>query len=265
MSVPVALTVSGSDPAGGAGIQADLKTFEALGVYGTSVVTAVTAQNTVGSGSVDDVPAPLVREQLRAVLPDLPPSAIKIGMLTTVPVIRILAGEVRNLEVPIVLDPLMVARDGTRLLRSTSVASLVTDLFPLVSLLTPNLPEASLLAGFPIRNESDAKQAARVLQGLGPRAVLIKGGYAEGSTVVDGLLDGRTWRTYSHPRIPSRHTRGVGCALSSAIAGYLSLGETLPDAVGRGLRFVEQAIRNAPGLGSGRGPLGFRAAGRVPV
>ena len=156
MSHPVALSVAGSDPCGGAGVQADLKTFEALDVYGTSVITAVTAQNTVELTAVHEVPSALVREQLRVVLSDLPPRAVKIGMLTTVPSIRAVVQQLSRQPAPIVVDPVMVAKSGARLLRSTSYDALVGELFPISALVTPNLPEASVLAGFPIRNETDA-------------------------------------------------------------------------------------------------------------
>jgi hydroxymethylpyrimidine/phosphomethylpyrimidine kinase len=261
MSVPVALTITGSDSGGGSGLQGDLKTFEALGVYGTTVVTAVLAQSTTGITAIHDVPAPVVRDQLRAVLSDLPPAAVKVGLLSTIPVIRTIAAGLRRTPAPVVLDPVMMSRGGTRLLRATSVSSLIKDLLPRASIVTPNLPEASLLAGFPIRNEVDAKRAARVIQALGPQAVLIKGGHGEGAEVVDGLLDGRTWHLFQTSRLETRHTHGTGCALSSAITAHLARGETLPDAVEKALRFVRKAIEEAPGLGSGQGPIGHRAAG----
>ena len=259
MSVPVALTIAASDSGGGSGLQGDLKTFEAFGVYGTTVVTAVLAQNSTGIVAIHDIPAPIVRDQLRAVLSDLPPAAVKVGLVSTIPVIRMIAAELRRIPAPVVLDPVMVSRSGTRLLRATSVSSLIRDLLPRASIVTPNLPEASLLAGFPIRNEADAKKAARVIQALGPQAVLIKGGHGEGADVMDGLLDGRTWHLYQTSRLETRHTHGTGCALSSAISALLALGETLPDAVERALRFVRKAIEEAPGLGAGQGPIGHRA------
>jgi hydroxymethylpyrimidine/phosphomethylpyrimidine kinase len=261
MSMPIALTISSSDSGGGAGIQGDLKTFEALGVFGTSVVTAVGAQNTLGLGSVLEVPAPLVKEQLRAVLSDLLPAAIKIGTVSSTPAIRGLASLLAGLMIPIVLDPALVGRRGPKALRSTALNSLIRELLPLVTIITPNLPEASLLAGFAIRNEADAKRAARAIQTLGPAAVLIKGGHGEGAQIADGLLDGRTWHVFHHPRIDTPHTHGVGCALSSAIAAWLARGETLPEAVAHGLDFVQRALLAAPRLGSGSGPLGHRAAG----
>jgi hydroxymethylpyrimidine/phosphomethylpyrimidine kinase len=261
MSVHVALTIAASDSGGGSGLQGDLKTFEALGVYGATAVTAVLARNTTGITAIHDLPAAVVRDQVRAVLSDLPPGAIKVGMLSTIPVIRAIAAELRRTPAPVVLDPVMISRDGARLLRATSVSSLIKDLLPRASIVTPNLPEASLLAGFPIRNESDAKRAARAIQALGPQAVLIKGGHGEGPSVVDGLLDGRTWHLFQTSRLETRHTYGTGCALSSAITAWLARGETLPEAVEKALKFVRRAIEEAPGLGSGQGPIGHKSAG----
>lgn len=257
-----ALTIAGSDSGGGAGIQGDLKTFEALGVYGTSVVTAITAQNTIEITVIEELSGSLVKAQLAAVLSDLPPDAVKIGMLPSVPSVRAVAMLLRRETVPIVIDPLLVSKSGTRLLRSTSLSALIQELFPMAALVTPNLPEASVLAGFPIRSEADVKAAARKIQALGPRAVLIKGGHGEGPDVVDSLLDGRMWHRFSNPRIESRSTHGTGCALSSAIAAYFARGETLPEAVEAGIGFVRRAIALAPGLGAGNGPLAHRKAGR---
>lgn len=259
----ICLTIAGSDSGGGAGIQGDLKTFEAFGVYGASVVTAVTAQNTTAVTAVHEIPAPVVDAQLRAVLEDLPPAAVKIGMLTGVPAVRSIARRLRPEGLPLVLDPVMIAKSGARLLRAGTLSALVRELLPLATLVTPNLPEASVLAGFPIRGEADAKLAARRIQALGPRAVLIKGGHAEGAELVDGLLDGRTWHRFSGTRIPTRHTHGTGCTLSSAITALLAKGETLPDAVERAVRYVRLAIERAPELGTGAGPLGHKLAGEA--
>jgi hydroxymethylpyrimidine kinase/phosphomethylpyrimidine kinase len=264
MSAPIALTVAGSDSGGGAGIQADLKTFEAHGVYGTSVITAVTAQSTTEVTAIHEVPSAVIRAQLRAVLSDLPPRAVKIGMLTTVPGIRAVAQELARCDAPIVIDPVMIAKSGARLMRSTSLAALVEDLLPLAAIVTPNLPEASVLAGFAIRSEADAKQAARRIQSMGPRAVLVKGGHAEGPVVVDGLLDGRTWIRFVNERIPTTSTHGTGCTLSSAIAANLACGRDLPHAVALAIAYVRRALALAPGVGAGAGPLGHHAAG-LPV
>ncbi len=261
MRKPTALSIEGSDSGGCTGIQADIKTFEALSVYGTTVVTAVTAQNTLGIYDVHDVPVPAVRAQLKAVLEDLPPVAIKVGMLTTVPVIRAVASSISKISAPIVVDPIMVSRTGTRLLRPTSLNSLIQDLFPLAALVTLNLPEAMVIANQEIRSESDAKTAARRIQACGPRAVLIKGGQAEGETIIDGLLDGREWILVSNSRNKNRVTIGAGSTLSAAITAYLALGETLPDAVERACAFVFAAINFATNVGKGPNPLTHGVAG----
>jgi hydroxymethylpyrimidine/phosphomethylpyrimidine kinase len=265
MTKPIVLTIAGSDSGGGSGIQADLKTFEALGVYGTSVVTAVTAQNTQEITDVFDIPAGTIKAQIRAVLSDLPPVAIKIGMLTTVPVIRAVGALLKDFSSEVVLDPVMVARNGARLLRPTSVNCLVEDLLPRATLVTPNILEASVLSGLPIASEADAKLAARRIQSHGPRAVLIKGGHSEGDTVLDGLLDGREWLVFTHPRNPTTSTYGTGCTLSAAIASYLALGETLPDAVHKGIHFVTSAMLFGLKIGKGQGPLGHHEAGLARV
>ena len=261
MTVPIALTVAGSDSGGGAGIQADLKTFEALGVYGASVLTAVAAQNTLAVSSIHEVPSVMVRDQLRAVLSDLPPAAVKVGMLGSVPLIRLVAQELRKHGAPVVLDPVMVGKSGARLLRPAALHALVRLLLPGATVITPSIPEAEILIGAPIQSEADAKAAARRIQELGPRAVLLKGGYRQGDRVMDGFLDGRTWHRFEGPRLQTTSTHGSGCTLASAIAAYLARGETLPDAVEKAIRFVRLAIEHAPGLGAGRGPLGHRAAG----
>lgn len=260
MTLPIALTIAGSDSGGGAGIQGDLKTFEAFGIFGTSVITALTAQNTLGVASVHELPAAAVTAQLEAVLEDLPPQAVKIGMLTSVPVIRAVAGGVADLAVPVVVDPVLASTSGTRFLRTAALPVFIRDLLPRATLVTPNLAEAETLSGLPVRTEDQMKAAAVRIQGLGPRAVLVKGGHGEGSTIVNGLLDGRTWMRFFVPRVESTSTHGTGCALSSAIAALLALGETLPDAVEKAIAYVRRAIERAPGLGSGRGPLAHRAA-----
>jgi len=261
MSHPIALTIAGSDPCGGAGLQADLKTFEALDVYGTSVVTSVTAQNTVETTAIHDVPSAVIRQQLRAVLADLPPRAVKIGMLSTVPGIRAVVQELSASSAPIVVDPVMVSKTGARLLRATSLGAIVGELFPVTALVTPNLPEASVLAGFPIRDEAGAKLAARRIQAMGPRAVLVTGGHAEGPLLVDGLLDGRTWIRFTGERIETTSTHGTGCTLSAAIAAFLARGADLPEAVAGAIAYVRRALALAPGLGAGAGPLGHHRAG----
>lgn len=260
MTVPIALSVSDSDASGVSGIQSDLKTFEAAGVYGTAVVTAVRVRDASGLRAVHEVPATVVREQLEGVLADFPPDAVEVGALTTVPVVRLVAMLLGRAGVPLVLDPSLFGRSGERLLRPASVVCLVRELLPLAAIVMPSLPEASALAGFPIRGEAEAKTAARKIQAMGARAVLIKGGQAEGPIVVDGLLDGRTWWRFAGPRFEKPKVYGAGTALAAAVTAQLARGETLPDAVEKAIAFVRRAIEMAPGLGRGAGPLGHRAA-----
>ncbi|MCC6132320.1 MAG: bifunctional hydroxymethylpyrimidine kinase/phosphomethylpyrimidine kinase [Acidobacteria bacterium] len=261
MGKPVVLTIGGSDSSGSSGIQADLKTFEALGVFGASAITAVTAQNTREISEVHDIPAGIVKAQIRSVLSDMAPRAVKVGLLTTVPAIRTVGGLLENVDADIVLDPVLVARDGFRYLRPASVNTLIQELLPRATLVTPNSAEAAILSGLPIASEGDAKAAARKIQSFGPRAVLIKGGHAEGERVSAGLLDGREWLLFTHPRIETECTLGTGCTLSAAITAYLALGETLPDAVSRGIAFVRLAMQCGSRLGHGQGPLAQHEAG----
>ncbi len=261
MEPAAALAIGALEAGGGGGLSADLKTFESLGVLGTAAATALAIQRGDVLTVLHDVPAPVVREQLRAAREAPSPHAVKVGLLTTVPVIRLLAAELPAFEAPVVLDPEMTGGGEARLLRRTSLSALVRDLLPVAKVVTPSLLEASVLAGFPIRNEEDAKRAARAIQDLGPRAILIKGGHAEGDDVVDGLLDGRTWSTFRRPRLGSRHVHGVGGTLSAALTAFLARGETLPDAVAKALDYTHRALASAPGLAAGRGPLGHRAAG----
>ncbi len=252
------LAVGTLEAGGGGGVPADLKTFESLGVTGNCVATAVAVQDRSALTVVHDVPLPAVRDQLRATRDAPPPRAVKVGLVTTVPVIRLIAAELWSLGAPVVVDPEMTGNGESRLLRATSLPALVRELLPAATVVTPNLAEASVLAGYAIREEADAKRAARAIQQLGPQAVLIKGGHAEGNEVVDGLLDGRTWITFRHPRLGSRHHHGAGATLSAALTGYLALGETLPDAVAKAVAYVHRALAAAPGLAAGRGPLGHR-------
>ncbi|HUM03687.1 MAG TPA: bifunctional hydroxymethylpyrimidine kinase/phosphomethylpyrimidine kinase [Thermoanaerobaculia bacterium] len=263
MSSAAALSVGSLEAGGGGGLPADLKTFESLGVNGTSVATAVTTQEGSALTVLHDLPVTVVREQLRAARQAPPPKAVKVGLVTTVPVIRLLAADLPGLLVPIVVDPEMTGNGEPRLLRQTSISALARDLLPAATIVTPNLVEASVLAGFAIRGEADAKRAARAIQQFGPQAVLIKGRQAEGNVIVDGLLDGRTWMTFRHPRLGDRHHHGAGATLSAALTAYLALGETLPDAVRMALDYVHRALAAAPGFAAGLGPLGHRDAGSV--
>ncbi len=252
----MALTIAGSDSGGGAGIQADLKTFQAFGVFGTSALTAVTAQNTRGVRAVRTLDPEFVREQIEAVCEDLPPAACKTGMLANAEIIAAVAGGLGACgPPPLVVDPVMVATSGDRLLDEAAVGTLVGTLLPLATVVTPNVPEAEALTGMRIRGEDDLGEAARALCGTGARAALVKGGHLPGAEVVDVLWDGARERWWRSARIETRHTHGTGCTLSAAIAAGLALGEPLEDAVGRALDFTRRAIERAPGLGSGHGPL----------
>ena len=252
---PIALTVAGSDSGGGAGIQADLKTFHRFGVFGTSVLTAVTAQNTIGVSAVHAIPLEIVRAQFDAVASDLRPAAMKSGMLATAELVRTVADAIgrHGLE-RYVLDPVMVATSGDRLLDREAEATLRDVLLPLATLVTPNLHEAEILTGGAVRTEGAMREAARTLVDLGAGAALVKGGHLEG-VAVDVLWDGTTETIWRRARISTRHTHGTGCTLSAAIAAGLATGSPLTPAVDRALGFVARAIERAPGLGSGHGPV----------
>jgi hydroxymethylpyrimidine/phosphomethylpyrimidine kinase len=256
---PIALTIAGSDSSGGAGIQADLKTFAALGVYGASVITALTAQNTQGVGAIHDVPAGFIAAQIDAVFSDLDVAAVKIGMLSQTASIETVAiGLDRHHAKNIVLDPVMVAASGDRLLAPDAVAALRHALFPAALVITPNLPEAAaLLDGEVARNEADMEAQARALLDLGARHVLIKGGHGEGESSVDLLVGQGGTERFAAGRIATRNTHGTGCTLSSAIAAGLAKGLPLKAAVQAAKTYVTAAIAAADTLhvGHGHGPL----------
>lgn len=254
--IPVALTIAGSDSGGGAGIQADLKTFHAFGVFGTSAITALTAQNTTGVLAVHAVPPAMVQAQIRAVAEDLAPAACKSGMLASRDIILAVAEAIRDYGLrPYVLDPVMIATSGDRLLDEGAEAALAAALLPLCTVVTPNLDEAAVLTGRAVRDETEMRDAARSLVGMGAGAALVKGGHLSGDAVVDVLFDGAGFHTWRRPRIETRSTHGTGCTLSAAIAAGLARGSDLPRAVADGLDFVHRAIARAPRLGSGNGPL----------
>ena len=264
MPFPTALTIAGSDSGGGAGLQADLKTFEAHGVFGMSVVTALTAQNTRGVAAVHDVPAAFVAAQIDAVAADLPVGAVKTGMLASAEVVEAVADGIARWRLgPVVVDPVMVATSGDLLLRPDAVAALVARLLPLADLATPNAHEAAVLAGFDVRTLADARRAAAAILALGPRAVLVKGGHLDslprssgaGADAVDVLLtaDG-TETLLRNPRLATTSTHGTGCTLASAVAANLARGLDLAEAVRRARAYLQQAIWHAPGLGGGHGP-----------
>lgn len=254
----IALTIAGSDSGGGAGIQADIKTFSALGVYASSVITAITAQNTKGVTAVEDASAEVIAAQMDAVFSDLDIRAVKIGMVSRIDTIRIIAERLRRQSQPVVLDPVMVATSGDRLLQEEAVETLRAELLPQALLATPNLPEAALLTGSQIAGDRKAtiKQAEQILA-LGARAVLIKGGHGSGPESTDLLLDGASVQEFSMPRIETTNDHGTGCTLAAAITAHLALGLALPDAIGLAKEYLQGALaagRNIH-IGKGRGPV----------
>jgi hydroxymethylpyrimidine kinase/phosphomethylpyrimidine kinase len=260
--VRVALTIAGSDSGGGAGIQADLKTFHQFGVFGTSVITAVTAQNTTGVRAWLAMPPDLVSQQLDAVAEDLPPSAFKTGMLGSAGVVRAAAeGITRHGLANYVLDPVMVASSGDRLLDRDAEQLMADQLLPLAAVVTPNLDEAAILAGFEVADEAGMERAGRRLVERGARAALVKGGHLDGDVLTDLLYDGREVRRYRRARLATGNTHGTGCTLSAAIAAGLAQGSELARAVEDALDFVHRAIAGAPGLGRGHGPLNHLVGG----
>jgi hydroxymethylpyrimidine/phosphomethylpyrimidine kinase len=253
----IALTIAGSDSGGGAGIQADLKTFARYGVFGTSVLTAVTAQNTLGVRAWERVSPDLVRAQIDAVADDLRPAAIKSGMLGDAEVVRAVAsGIAQHRLLPYVLDPVMAATSGDPLLTPDAIAAIAADLIPLATLVTPNLDEVALLLGERVTDGAGMERAARTLvERFGARAALVKGGHLAGDELVDVLYDGTELRRFAHARIVTTSTHGTGCTLSAAIAASLALRRPLEASVEDGLGYVRRAIASAPALGAGHGPL----------
>ena len=251
-----ALTIAGSDSGGGAGIQADLKTFAAHGVYGTSALTAITAQNTLGVVAWEAVSAPLVVQQVEAVLGDIGADAIKIGMLANAEIVGVVARTLAlRASLPIVVDPVMIAKGGHRLLETAAVAALKSELLPLAHTVTPNIPEAEALAEMPIGSLADMRAAGERIRRLGPRIVLVKGGHAEGSESIDVAVMEAGTIEIRGPRLPGRHTHGTGCTLSSAIAANLAIGMAAEAAIRAAREYLEGAIRHAPQIGGGHGPV----------
>jgi hydroxymethylpyrimidine/phosphomethylpyrimidine kinase len=256
---PIAVTIAGSDSGGGAGIQGDLKTFSALGVYGASVITAITAQNTKGVIATHDVPADFIRAQMDAVFSDLDVKAVKIGMLSQAAAVMAVAeGLLRWRPANVVIDPVMVATSGELLLTADGTEALKRALLPCADLFTPNLPEAAALLGEPVaRSESQMRAQAEQLIALGPRAVLIKGGHGEGAESVDLLVEPDSVTRLAEPRIAAANTHGTGCALSSAVAAFLAKGMTLAPAARAAKAYISAAIAASDRLevGSGPGPV----------
>ena len=256
---PVALTIAGSDPSGGAGIQADLKTFHQFGVYGEAVITLVTVQNTLRVERVECLEPELVTAQIRAVLEDIPPAAAKTGALGNAGIVLAVAELADSFSFPLVVDPVMISKHGSPLLAPEAGRALRDRLIPRASLLTPNLAEAGMLAGMDVRGQDEMRRAAEIIRGMGAKAVLVKGGHlAQGAT--DILLAESGWHEFPTERIDTPHTHGTGCTLSAAITAELAKGTPLVDAVRRAKLFITEAIRTAPGLGGGAGPLNHHAA-----
>jgi hydroxymethylpyrimidine/phosphomethylpyrimidine kinase len=252
-----ALTIAGSDSGGGAGIQADLKTFAAHGVYGTSAITAVTAQNTLGVTMWRAMESDLVTAQIEAVAGDIGAEAVKVGMLATAAIVEAVAAAIAELDLPhIVVDPVMVAKGGDRLLEDDAVAALRTELLPRAQIVTPNVPEAEVLAGMTIRTVGDMHAAGERILELGPRVVLVKGGHLMGPESVDVACTAHETFEVRRPRIATGRTHGTGCTLSSAIAANLALGMDDRAAIVRARDYLDGAIRHAPAIGQGHGPLG---------
>jgi hydroxymethylpyrimidine/phosphomethylpyrimidine kinase len=250
------LAIAGSDSSGGAGIQADVKTITMLGGYAATAVTAVTVQDTLGVSAIHAVPPEIVAAQIRAVLQDIGADAIKIGMLGDAATVQAVADALEGVRVPIVLDPVMVAKGGAALLEGDAVFAMVERLLPMAALVTPNVPELAALTDTEIGDEADMLLAAQELLGMGPRAVLAKGGHLEGPEVIDWLVAHNRQQRFAGPRIESRQTHGTGCTLASAVATGLAQGQALDAAVARARDYVARAIAAAPGLGAGHGPLG---------
>lgn len=256
-----ALTIAGSDSGGGAGIQADLKTFQELGVFGTSVITALTAQNTLGVKGVYAQSEACIAEQIDCVLEDIGADAVKTGMLFSAEIIRLTADKLRQYGVQkLVVDPVMIAKGGAPLLQQEAMDALKQELLPLAYIVTPNIPEACRLIGADdITSDADMREAVKRLHALGPAYILLKGGHMSGDTATDYLYDGQEVRIFESPRIATKHTHGTGCTLSAAIAAELAKGRTAAEAVSTAKAFITAAIRSALPLGRGIGPTNHAA------
>lgn len=258
MSIPVALTIAGSDPSGGAGIQADLKTFHQRGVYGASAVTLLTVQNTQQVRAVEVLSPKIVEDQLQAVLDDIPPAAAKTGALGSDSIVSLIAEKARDFRFPLVVDPVMVSKHGQPLMTEKARAAMGKLLLPRAFLITPNLPEAGELAGIQVHDLATMKEAATKMAAIGANAVLVKGGHLE-SEAIDVLYWKGEFSYYRSPRIPTLHTHGTGCTYSACIVAELAKGRELSDAVATAKKFITKAIETNPGLGRGSGPVNHHA------
>jgi hydroxymethylpyrimidine/phosphomethylpyrimidine kinase len=252
----IALTIAGSDSSGGAGIQADLKTFQAHGVFGTSAITAVTVQNTRRVAAVQELKPAIVRDQILCLFEDMPIHAVKIGMVSSIPLIEAVAeGLGRVARPPVVLDPVMISKSGYPLLAPEARQAMVGKLFPLAEVVTPNIHEAEALVGRSIGTVAEMRQAAVDIRGLGAAKVVVKGGHLGDAAATDVLYDGHDFKELSRQRIDSRHTHGTGCTFSAAVAANLALGKDFFEAVEKAKRYISEAIARAPGIGRGHGPV----------
>ncbi len=259
----IALTIAGSDSGGGAGIQADLKTFQAFNVFGVSAITSITSQNTTGVRSIQDIDAEMVGDQIDMIMEDMGCGAAKTGMVSSVEIIKVIAGRVKKHGIGnLVLDPVMVSKSGSRLLKEEAEKTLVEDLLPLAWLVTPNAEEAEIISGTKISIIEDARKAAEKIAGMGAENVLIKGGHLKEDSAIDILFSNGKYSTFESERMDSRNTHGTGCTLSSAIAASLARGESLPDSVRIAKDYITRAIENAPEIGRGFGPLYHNIAPR---
>ena len=262
--VHVALTIAGSDSGGGAGIQADLKTFQELGVFGTSALTAVTAQNTFGVSAIQPIDTEMIRAQIRAVTDDFSVNAVKTGMLFSAEIIHTVADELRGKGIPLVIDPVMIAKGGASLLKDEAISALAKVLLPLATVVTPNIPEAEVLAGMEIKTETDIEKAAERMMVLGAKAVVVKGGHRKEAPFAEDLFIGADGQRFSirSPWVDTKDTHGTGCTYSAALTAFLASGETLADAVVSAKSFIHVAIENGLGIGGGHGPTNHWAYNR---
>jgi len=254
--VRTALTIAGSDSGAGAGIQADLKTFAALGVYGTSAITAVTAQNTLGVTGFEALPADLVTAQIEAVASDIGAHAVKTGMLPNAAIVEAVAAAIQDLDIPLlVVDPVMIAKSGDRLVDDEAVMAMKSELLRQAFVVTPNIPEAEALTGVTISSDDDRHEAAERHVALGCNAVIIKGGHYPTDDISDLLYDGHSFTEFRGERVPGTRTHGTGCTFAAALAAHLALGRSLTEAIPRVQAYIAGAIRHAPALGRGNGPM----------
>ena len=249
-----ALSIAGSDCSGGAGVQADIKTFSAHGVFGMTVVTSVVAENTFRVIEYQDICPDIIEKQIDAVFEDIPPDAVKIGMLSRCETMLSVAKKLKEWKPPnVIVDPVMYAKNGCPLMEPSAVSTLISEIVHLADVITPNIPEAERIAGIPIKTHDDMRTAARLIHAMGCRAVVVKGGHGDGDAT-DILFDGVEYYEYTSQRIDTKHTHGTGCTFSSAIASNLALGFTVCKAVERAKEYVYMAIVHAPGFGKGNGP-----------